>query len=67
MLSNWSTEFDKWAPSMGCVMYDGTMEERKTLRLEVVEPGRFNVLLTHYDLAMRDKAMFRKVCVWGGG
>ena len=33
----------------------------------LVEPGRVSVLLTHVDLAMRNKTMFREVGWVGGG
>ena len=63
VLSNWGLEFVKWAPAMGVVMYDGTPEERKQLQRDRLEKGTFNVLITHYDLVMRDKAALRKVCL----
>ncbi|BDA44270.1 probable ATP-dependent DNA helicase CHR12 [Coccomyxa sp. Obi] len=62
-LSNWMNEFAKWAPSMGVVLYDGGMEERKAIRmqhLDVPAPA-FNVLVTHYDLIIRDKNALKKV------
>ena len=34
---------------------------RRVMRQEAIETGAFNVLLTHYDLAIRDKAVLRKV------
>lgn len=43
-------------------MYDGSPEERKQLQRDFVEKGTFNVLITHYDLVMRDKAALKKVC-----
>ena len=61
VLSNWGQEFAKWAPDIGVVMYDGAPDERKQLQKEQVEKGTFNVLITHYDLVMRDKAALRKV------
>lgn len=61
VLSNWGQEFAKWAPDMAVVMYDGSPDERKQLQKEQVEKGTFNVLITHYDLVMRDKAALRKV------
>ena len=43
-------------------MYDGSPEERKAIRAEHLEgPANFNVLLTHYDLIIRDKSLLRKV------
>ncbi|CAL8470241.1 g9783 [Coccomyxa elongata] len=62
-LSNWMNEFAKWAPSMGVVLYDGGMEERKAIRaqhLDAAAPA-FNVLVTHYDLIIRDKNALKKV------
>ena len=44
-------------------MYDGSPDERKQLQRDRVEKGTFNVLVTHYDLVMRDKAALRKVCL----
>ena len=61
VLSNWRTEFDKWAPGMRVVVYDGGPEERKQLRADVVDRGAFTVLITHYDLAIRDKSALKKV------
>ncbi len=59
--SNWANEFAKWAPNLKAVLYDGTPDERKALRAEHVDPGGFNTLITHYDLALRDKTVLRKV------
>lgn len=48
--------------SIGAVVYDGRPDERKALREEYFsERGRFNVLITHYDLIMRDKQYLKKV------
>ena len=54
-------EFAKWAPSMGVVLYDGGMEERKVIRAEHLDKPAFNVLVTHYDLIIRDKNALKKV------
>lgn len=45
------------------MLYDGLPEERRALQREVLEQGAFSVCLTHYDLAMRDRAALRKVRV----
>ena len=60
MLPNWRAEFAKWAPALDVIMYDGSPDERRALRTERIEPGRFNALITHYDLVMRDKPVLRK-------
>ncbi|OIT24296.1 PREDICTED: probable ATP-dependent DNA helicase CHR12 [Nicotiana attenuata] len=61
VLPNWITEFSTWAPSIDAVLYDGRLEERKALREELTGEGRFSVLITHYDLIMRDKAFLKKI------
>ncbi|KAL5849724.1 hypothetical protein ACOSQ4_007737 [Xanthoceras sorbifolium] len=62
VLPNWINEFSTWAPSIAAVVYDGRPDERKALREECFsERGRFNVLITHYDLIMRDRQYLKKV------
>ena len=61
MLHNWGREFCNWTPDMKVVTYDGTADERRQIRAERLKKQNFNVVLTHYDLVIRDKAVFRKV------
>ncbi|XP_071741647.1 probable ATP-dependent DNA helicase CHR12 [Rutidosis leptorrhynchoides] len=60
VLPNWMNEFSAWAPSVGAYLYDGRLEERKAMREELSD-GKFSVLITHYDLIMRDKAFLKKI------
>eukprot|EP00884_Botryococcus_braunii_P017901 jgi/Botrbrau1/4795/Bobra.0325s0017.1 len=59
VLPNWCNEFRKWVPEMVYIMYDGPVDERKALRERIVD-GRFCVLLTHYDLVLKDKSALKK-------
>ncbi|KAK3027230.1 hypothetical protein RJ639_041648 [Escallonia herrerae] len=43
------------------ILYDGRLDERKAMREEFSGEGKFNVLVTHYDLIMRDKAFLKKI------
>ncbi|KAK7280168.1 hypothetical protein RJT34_25230 [Clitoria ternatea] len=61
VLPNWINEFTTWVPSITTVLYDGRLEERKAMKEELSGEGKFNVLLTHYDLIMRDKAFLKKI------
>ncbi|XVE66041.1 hypothetical protein DITRI_Ditri08aG0049500 [Diplodiscus trichospermus] len=61
VLPNWIHEFSMWAPSIYAVLYDGRLDERKAMREEISRDGKFNVLITHYDLIMRDKAFLKKI------
>ncbi|KAF3457175.1 hypothetical protein FNV43_RR01832 [Rhamnella rubrinervis] len=61
VLPNWVNEFATWAPSIAAVLYDGRQDERKAMREELSGEGKFNVLITHYDLIMRDKIFLKKI------
>ncbi|KAH6769875.1 SNF2/Brahma-type chromatin-remodeling protein CHR12 [Perilla frutescens var. hirtella] len=61
VLPNWVNEFTTWAPGISAVLYDGRIDERKALREEYSGEGKFNVLITHYDLIIRDKAFLKKI------
>ncbi|XP_022930385.1 probable ATP-dependent DNA helicase CHR12 [Cucurbita moschata] len=61
VLPNWIHEFTTWAPSIVAVLYDGRQEERKAIKEELLSEGKFCVLITHYDLIMRDKSFLKKV------
>ncbi|XP_068658270.1 probable ATP-dependent DNA helicase CHR12 isoform X2 [Aristolochia californica] len=61
VLPNWVNEFSTWAPGIMTVLYDGRLDERKAMREEYSGEGKFNVLITHYDLIMRDKAFLKKI------
>ena len=47
--------------SITAILYDGRLDERKAMKEELSGEGKFNVLLTHYDLIMRDKAFLKKI------
>ncbi|CAH8356594.1 unnamed protein product [Eruca vesicaria subsp. sativa] len=61
VLPNWVNEFATWVPSIAAFLYDGRLEERKAIREKIGGEGKFNVLITHYDLIMRDKAFLKKI------
>ncbi|UPR01886.1 SNF2-like ATP-dependent DNA helicase [Chloropicon primus] len=60
VLSNWCVEFGRWLPNYNVILYDGKPEERKQLRDDRMAAQTFNVLLTHYDMIMRDKKFLTK-------
>ncbi|XP_078167537.1 putative ATP-dependent DNA helicase CHR719 [Carex rostrata] len=47
--------------SVTVVLYDGRPEQRKAVREEYFGDGKFSVLLTHYDLIMKDKKFLNRV------
>lgn len=60
VLPNWRNEFAKWSPDLKVIFYDGSSADRAVIRAEQMSRGAFNVILTHYDLVIRDKAHLRK-------
>lgn len=59
-LSNWASEFQRWAPEVAVVQYRGLPHVRKMLA-NTIRNTRFNVLLTTYEYIMRDRAILSKV------
>jgi len=58
--NNWAYELQRWVPSMVSIVYDGSKEARKKLREEDMATENYNVLLTTFEFAMRDKKYLRK-------
>ncbi|CAL2040411.1 unnamed protein product [Caenorhabditis brenneri] len=59
-LSNWQSEFDKWAPAATVVIYKGTKDARKRVEGQI-KRGAFNVLLTTYEYVIREKGLLGKI------
>lgn len=49
-ITNWTLEFEKWAPSVVKVVYKGTPNQRRDVQLTQMRNGTFNVLLTTYGM-----------------
>jgi SNF2 family DNA or RNA helicase len=59
--NNWEYEFERWLPSCLKVVYDGNKDQRKDLRQTKLATGTFNVLLTTYEFAMKDKRYLKNI------
>ncbi|KAJ3087733.1 hypothetical protein HK102_010398 [Quaeritorhiza haematococci] len=59
-ITNWSLEFEKWAPSVSTIVYKGPPNERKRAAYEIRQ-GNFNVLLTTYEFIIKEKAILSKI------
>ncbi|XP_054714186.1 chromodomain-helicase-DNA-binding protein 1-like [Uloborus diversus] len=67
-MTSWQREFEQWAPEMNVVTYVGDVNSRNMIRqYEWCHPGnkrlKFNVLLTTYELLLKDK-MFLSAISW---
>merc|ERR1711871_1419398 len=58
-LPNWVTEFERFCPSMPCVLYHGSQAERQDIRASRMPTGpvseKFPVIITSYEILMRDR------------
>uniref|UniRef100_A0A5S6PYK1 Uncharacterized protein n=1 Tax=Trichuris muris TaxID=70415 RepID=A0A5S6PYK1_TRIMR len=59
-LRNWVNEFNRWCPSIRTVALIGTQDERRKLIDEVIIPGAWDVCVTSYEMAIREKSTFKK-------
>ena len=59
-MSNWLKEFKKWLPDHRVVYVGGTKEERDE-QLQQVKPGKFDIVLTSFEIACREKPIFKKI------
>ena len=65
-MASWQKEFEQWAPELNVVVYLGDVNSRSTIRqYEWCHPGnkrlKFNVLLTTYEILLKDKSFLGNV------
>ncbi|KAG4305183.1 hypothetical protein PORY_001353 [Pneumocystis oryctolagi] len=61
-ISNWISEFKKFAPGIPVLLYHGSKQERLDLRknkMEITHPD-FPVIVTSYEIIMNDKVYLRR-------
>ena len=59
-LTNWNSEFEKWAPSVVRIVYKGPPNQRKTQQQQI-RYGAFQVLLTTYEFIIKDRPILSKI------
>lgn len=59
-ITNWSYEFDKWAPFLRKVIMKGTKNERKNI-YSIIKSGEFDVVLTTFEYIVLEKSVLGKV------
>ncbi|KAJ0966633.1 hypothetical protein J5N97_023550 [Dioscorea zingiberensis] len=55
------SELRKWLPSISCIFYIGTKDQRLSLFSQEVLALRFNVLVTSYEFVMHDRTKLSKI------
>ena len=59
-ITNWTNEFDKWAPSVKIVVFKGSPNERREASLKIKQ-GSFNVVLTTYEYIIKERPVLSKI------
>lgn len=59
-ITNWTLEFEKWAPSVSTVIYKGTPQARRDAAARI-RTGNFQVLITTFEYIIREKALLGKI------
>lgn len=59
-MTNWSGEFQKWAPDVITVSYKGNPTQRRNLQMQLRQ-GQFQVLLTTYEYIIKDRPFLSKI------
>uniref|UniRef100_A0A5K3ETF1 SNF2 family N-terminal domain-containing protein n=2 Tax=Mesocestoides corti TaxID=53468 RepID=A0A5K3ETF1_MESCO len=59
-LSNWMNEVRKWVPSLHPVCLIGNADDRARVIREEILPGNWDVLITSYEMCIKEKALLRR-------
>lgn len=60
-LDNWRREFLKWTPEVSTVVLHGDKETRNHLLQDVILQAKFDVVITSYEMVIREKSILKKV------
>ncbi|KAI5960434.1 STH1 [Candida pseudojiufengensis] len=58
-ITNWTLEFEKWAPSVKVIVYKGSQQQRKSMQNDI-RFGNFQVMLTTYEYVIRERLLLAK-------
>jgi SWI/SNF-related matrix-associated actin-dependent regulator of chromatin subfamily A member 5 len=60
-MSNWIKEFKKWLPQHRVIYIGGTKEEREEQLRTHVQPDKFDVVLTSFEIVIRYDSFSRSL------
>ncbi|KZW00246.1 hypothetical protein EXIGLDRAFT_639641 [Exidia glandulosa HHB12029] len=59
-LQNWAREFERWTPDTSVVVLQGSKDERAEIIQKRLLSSDFDVLITSYEICMREKGSLKK-------
>ena len=60
VMINWEMEFKRWMPAFRILCYHGSAKERKEKRRGWMDPNRFHVCITSYQVLLQDALIFKR-------
>jgi len=60
-LGNWCNEFERFCPTLRICRFHGDAQARTELVEEVILPRKFDVLVTTFEMASREKAALKRI------
>lgn len=60
-LANWVNEFKRWCPTIRVIHFSGSKEERREWFTETVFQGDWDVVVSTYEICIKDKYFFNKI------
>ncbi|CAI5993861.1 unnamed protein product [Closterium sp. NIES-64] len=60
-LGNWIKELHRFCPSLRAFKFHGNQEERTHQRTNLLQPGKFDVVVTSYEMVIKEKSAFRRL------
>eukprot|EP00667_Euglena_gracilis_P000745 EG_transcript_744 len=60
ILINWCREVSKWCPELRVLKFHGSKEERAELKVTELLPGKYDVVVTTYEVANMEKSALQK-------
>ena len=59
-LTNWEREFKNWCPAFKTLLFHGDRATREKMMAEELQPDKFDVCITSYEMVVRESSAFRK-------
>ncbi|CAM0881249.1 unnamed protein product [Alopecurus aequalis] len=59
-LGNWMKEIARFCPVLRAVKFLGNPEERNHIREKLLQPGKFDVCVTSFEMAIKEKTALRR-------
>ena len=58
-ITNWTLEFEKWAPAVKVIVYKGSPGHRRALQYDI-KMGNFQVMLTTFEYVIKERLLLSK-------